>query len=116
MLGTKPSAKFHEPANCAGLLQHSDSELSKRTWQHVMETMTPLKTGPTLTRWKRAIQDRAFDPLRNRKLIETTSLHFLQTLNAGTVSTNMFLRRSIISRWECTGSRGPCSRNCNGRK
>ena len=39
------------------------------------------------------MRDKAFDLIRHRKLIETASEHFLQVLNAGTISTNMFLRR-----------------------
>jgi integrase len=39
------------------------------------------------------MRDRAFDLIRRRKLIETASEHFLQVLDAGTISTNMFLRR-----------------------
>ena len=39
------------------------------------------------------MRDKAFDLIRNRKLMETASEHFLQVLNAGTISTNMFLRR-----------------------
>ena len=74
-------------------LQHSDPTLATRTWQSVMDAMGPLKTGPTQSRWTSAMRDKAFDLIRNRKLIETTSEHFLQVLNAGTVSTNMFLRR-----------------------
>jgi integrase len=74
-------------------LRHSDSALSARTWQHVMDEMTPLKTGPTQTRWKAAILDHAFDTIRNRKLIETTGEHFFEALRNGTVSTNVFLRR-----------------------
>jgi hypothetical protein len=74
-------------------LQHSDPALASRTWQNVMDTMFPLKTGPTQARWKAAMRDKAFDIIRNRKLLETGSEHFLQALNAGTVSTNMFLRR-----------------------
>jgi hypothetical protein len=35
----------------------------------------------------------AFDLIRSRKLIETSSEHFLQVLNSGTISTNMFLCR-----------------------
>ena len=34
-------------------LQQSDPTLAKRTWQEVMEAMTPLKNGPTLIRWDR---------------------------------------------------------------
>jgi hypothetical protein len=32
-------------------LQHSDSEMAQRTWQSVMDTMAPLKIGPTQSRW-----------------------------------------------------------------
>lgn len=74
-------------------LQHSDPSLSGRTWQGVMDAMTPLKTGPTQSRWKSAMRDKSFDLIRNRKLIETNGQHFLAVLNGGTISTNMFLRR-----------------------
>jgi integrase len=74
-------------------LQHADAALAQRTWQNVMDTMFPLKTGPTQARWQAAMRDKAFDLIRHRKLIETASEHFLQVLNTGTVSTNMFLRR-----------------------
>jgi integrase len=74
-------------------LQHADPTLAHRTWQNVMDAMGPLKNGPTQARWTSAMRDRTFDPIRNRKLIETASEHFLQVLNAGTISTNMFLRR-----------------------
>jgi len=74
-------------------LQHSDPTLATRTWQNVMDAMGPLKTGPTQARWTSAMRDKAFDLIRNRKLIETASEHFVQVLAAGTISTNMFLRR-----------------------
>jgi len=74
-------------------LQHADPALAQRTWQGVMDAMFPLKTGPTQARWQAAMRDKAFDLIRNRRLMETASEHFLQVLNAGTISTNMFLRR-----------------------
>jgi hypothetical protein len=55
--------------------------------------MFPLKTGPTQARWQAAMRDKAFDLIGSRKLMETASEHFLAVLNAGTISTNMFLRR-----------------------
>jgi integrase len=58
-----------------------------------MDAMAPLKTGPTQRRWTAAMRDKAFDLIRQRKLMETASELFLQVLNSGTVSTNMFLRR-----------------------
>ena len=75
-------------------LQHSDPALAGRTWQHVMETIASMKTGPTRERWEYAIQDKAFDAIRQRKLLQTTSEHFLAVLKAGTVATNVFLRRA----------------------
>jgi integrase len=74
-------------------LQHADPTMAQRTWQNVMDAMFLLKTGPTQARWQAAMKDKAYDLIRNRRLIETASEHFLQVLNAGTISTNMFLRR-----------------------
>jgi len=96
LLNVKNEAIHHAETNlqiAQVYLQHSDPTLVKWTWQDVMDAMSPLKTGATQIRWNRAMRDMAFDPLRSRKLMETGTQHFLQILNAGTVSTNMFLRR-----------------------
>src|SRR5476649_796665 len=70
-----------------------DPALSARTWQHVMEQIISTKTESTRERWQYASQDKAFDSIRHRKLIETSSEHFLEVLKCGTVSTNVYLRR-----------------------
>ena len=75
-------------------LQHGDPALSSRTWQHVMEQMISTKTGNTRERWEYAIKDKAFDLIRDRKLIETSAEHFLAVLKNGSVSTNVYLRRA----------------------
>jgi len=84
-------------------LQHGDPSLTARTWQNVMDLMADSKSGSTSKRWQSAIRDAAFDAIRNRKLIETTAEHFLAVLKAGTISTNMFLRRlhnyTVDMRW-----------------
>jgi integrase len=72
----------------------SDPAFSSRTWQHVMEQITDTKQGNTRERWEFAMQDKAFDLIRDRKLIETTAEHFLEVLKNGSVSTNVFLRRA----------------------
>jgi hypothetical protein len=59
-----------------------------------MQQLASTKSGTTRERWLQAIRDEAFDLIRNRRLIETSSEHFLNTLNRGTVSTNVFLRRA----------------------
>ena len=74
-------------------LQHSDPVYAKRTWLFVMEKMGELKSGNTRKRWDTAVKDRAFDTFRNLALIKTQAEHFLEALHAGTVSTNVFLRR-----------------------
>ena len=74
-------------------LQHGDPAMAARTWQQVMEQIHSTKTGNTRERWEYAIKDKALDLIRNRKLIQTSSEHFLDVLNKGSVSTNVFLRR-----------------------
>ena len=49
---------------------HTDPEIAKRTWQMPMDEMTRTKTGPTFVRNKRAMQDPAFDSIRNLPILE----------------------------------------------
>ena len=42
---------------------------------------------------KWALQEKAFDLIRERPLIDTRAEHFLRVLQAGAVSTNNYLRR-----------------------
>jgi len=74
-------------------LQHGDPALATRTWQEVLAQITATKSGSTQRRWQIASRDKAFDIIRDRKLIETTSEHFVAVLKAGKVATNVFLRR-----------------------
>ncbi len=74
-------------------LMASDPMVSKRTWQNVAEAMTQMKQGSTRDRYERAMKDKAFCRIRELPLIETQAEHFLGTLHAGTVSTNIFLRK-----------------------
>ena len=52
-----------------------------------------MKHGSNLERWKRAVPDWAFDRIRNNLVIETKGEDLLKVLQAGTVSTNVFLRQ-----------------------
>jgi integrase len=74
-------------------LTATDPETAKRTWQTPMDEMTKTKTGATRIRHERAMKDPAFDLIRNLPILETQSAHFLKVLEAGTVATNVFLRR-----------------------
>ena len=74
-------------------LQHSDPEMATRTWNEVIERIILTKKGTTQDRWRCASKDKAFDLIRHRKVVETTSDQFLAVLQAGTVATNVYLRR-----------------------
>ena len=74
-------------------LQAGDPEMVSRTWQSVMDHMTATKEGSTKTRYEGAIKDAAFDLIRDEKVLETRSQHFLRVLDSGGVATNVFLRR-----------------------
>jgi integrase len=71
----------------------SDPTMVTRTWNEVMNAIIDTKTGETQRRWKVAARDTAFDPIRDKPLVETRAEHFLAVLKAGTVSTNVYLRR-----------------------
>lgn len=74
-------------------LAASDPAVAERTWRVAMEAMLEGKTGSTRERWLRAVKDRAFDSIRARRILETRAEHFFAVLSAGTVATNVFLRR-----------------------
>ena len=73
--------------------QAGDPVAAKRTWQHVMDEIPKLKTGETKNRWLTAIKDKAMNSIRNQIVLETRAEHFLKVLEAGSVSTNIYLRR-----------------------
>jgi hypothetical protein len=58
-----------------------------------MVTMGESKTGSTQKRWVTACKGKAFDLIRDLKLVETRAEQFWKVLNAGTISTNTLLRR-----------------------
>jgi len=88
---------MHQPAMNLQIaqvyLQHGDPALATRTWQDVMAQIVSSKQGSTQKRWQSAIKDKALDSIRQRRLIETIPEHFLAVLKAGTVATNVYLRR-----------------------
>ena len=73
-------------------LAGTDSGVANRTWQHALDALIELRSGPTKERWQRAAKERAFDLIRDRVIIETTAEHLFACLKAGTVSTNVHLR------------------------
>jgi hypothetical protein len=67
-------------------LTAGDPAFAQRTWQSVMEQMQTHGKDSTKTRCARAMQSKAFDGLRGKKLMETSAEDFLTILNGGKVS------------------------------
>jgi integrase len=74
-------------------LMASDPMVAQRTWEHVVEAIIKTKQGPTRDRWERAAKDKALARIWGVRVIETQAEHFLAALEAGTVSTNVHLRK-----------------------
>jgi integrase len=74
-------------------LAGTDSGVATRTWQGALTALVETKHGPTKERWIRAAKDKALDDIRNRIIIETQAENLFQALKAGTVSTNVHLRK-----------------------
>jgi integrase len=70
-----------------------DPKLATRTWNDVMQDVITDKTGPTLKRWQSGIKDPALHFLKNKVVVTTLSADLKAVLDAGTVSTNVYLRR-----------------------
>ena len=74
-------------------LAGTDSGVSTRTWQNAMDAIIETKSGSTQDRWQRAAREKAMDLIRNRVIIETQAEHLFACLKAGTISTNVHLRK-----------------------
>ncbi len=70
-----------------------DPAIATRTWQHAMDEIVKSKHDVTQVRWTRAINQHAFDSIRNLPILETRAEQFFAVLQSGTVSTNVYLRR-----------------------
>jgi integrase len=74
-------------------LTAGDPAFGQRTWQSVMEQIQTHGKDSTKTRCARAMQSKAFDGLRRKKLMETSAEDFLAILNDGKVSIAHYLKR-----------------------
>lgn len=74
-------------------LAGTDSGVSTRTWQNALDAIVATKSGSTQDRWRRAAKETALDGIRDRVIIETQAEQLLACLKAGTVSTNVHLRK-----------------------
>ena len=71
----------------------TDPEIVKRSWRYTLTELIKTKQDENSRRWGVFAKDRALHSVLDRPLIETRPEHFLAVLQAGGVSTNVFLRR-----------------------
>lgn len=74
-------------------LSGADPNLVLRVWQDVMDDMMRDKAGSTLDRYTTAMNDSAFDRIREQVVVTTQPEDLKKVLLVGTVSTNVYLRR-----------------------
>jgi hypothetical protein len=74
-------------------LAGTDNGVATRTWQNAIASLTDTKQGANQDRWRIAARDKALASLLPRIIIETPGEALLNAMQAGTVSTNVFLRR-----------------------
>ena len=74
-------------------LAGTDNGVTTRTWRNAIETLTDTKQAANKERWLRVAKDRALAPLLPLVIIETKGEALLNAMHAGTISTNVFLRR-----------------------
>lgn len=70
-----------------------DPKLATRTWDDVMRDVIQDKTGSNRDRWETALKNPALQFLKPKVVVTTLAEDFLMVLRAGTVSTNVYLRR-----------------------
>lgn len=112
--GARPSLKTKNRKEAERLVQHqnealknsvinrkigmayltaADPKYATRTWDEVMQDIIQDKTGATRHRWETAIKDPALHFIKPKVIVTTLPEDFLAVLRAGTVSTNVYLRR-----------------------
>jgi integrase len=87
----------HQPALnlhiAKAYLAGTDSGITTRTWQNALNAIIDTKHGSTKERWQRAAKEKPLALIRHRIIVETQADHLLAVLKAGTVSTNVHLRK-----------------------
>jgi integrase len=74
-------------------LSAHDSRLCTRTWQTVMDEMARHGKATTQVRCARAMRSKAYDPIRDKTLVETAADDFLDICHAHGNSVGHYMRR-----------------------
>jgi hypothetical protein len=76
-----------------------DSEIPERTWKRVMEEMATHGIESTRLRGGRALASKAFNPIRDRPLIDTRAEDFLTLIHSNATRLLIICAVFTISRW-----------------
>lgn len=74
-------------------LRAADPRMATRTWRAAMEELSSHGIESTQARCKRALQSKAFDPIRDKLIFETTAEDLKAVLKRGGSAANNYLRR-----------------------
>jgi integrase len=74
-------------------IRNADPVAARRTWQSVMDEFQQAGAESTRKRYERAWQEKAFDIIRTKPLVDTNADDFNAVIKRGGVSANHFLRR-----------------------
>ena len=74
-------------------LAGTDNGIATRTWSQALESLASTKQGANQDRWRTVARDKALAALLPRIIIESNGELLLKAMQAGKVSTNVFLRR-----------------------
>ncbi len=76
-----------------GCWDATNLKLATRTWHKVMRDIIAAKVRPTLKRWQSANKDPARHFIKDKVIVPSLAGNFDTVLHAGTISTNVYLRR-----------------------
>lgn len=74
-------------------MTNADPKMAKRTWQEAMDDLCTHGKESSQSRCAREMRSKAFDIIRNKPIIETTSEDLKAVLKRGGAATNNYLRR-----------------------
>lgn len=74
-------------------ITHADPKMGTRRWQEAMDELCSHGVAASQTRYKRELKSAAYNIIRNKPIVETTSEDLNAVLKRGGNSTNNFLRR-----------------------
>ena len=119
LIRAKNEAQWQPTLNLAlgrAFLSAHDPQMTGRTWHRVMDEMASHGEESTRLRCRRAMRCSAYEPLRNKALVQTPNGDLLMNLRTANHSVAFYLRWLHNLALDLGSCRGPYSQNPHGRK